>query len=89
MTLLTARLSTHRALVADINLLRRFSGSEAVRAAREASPNFPALHLSGAAADQWAVEGLPNGTMLQRPFALRQPGTSDLAHQNNYPINRG
>jgi DNA-binding NtrC family response regulator len=71
-TLLKPRLYTCRALVIDINLLRRFSGSEAAHAARDIDPSFPVIHMSGVATDQAAVEGVPHGTILQRPFVPTQ-----------------
>jgi DNA-binding NtrC family response regulator len=71
-TLLEQRLVPYRVLVTDINLLGRFNGWEVVRAAREVDPNFPVVYMSGVAALEWAVQGVPNSIMLQKPFAPAQ-----------------
>jgi DNA-binding response OmpR family regulator len=71
-TLLKSRLVAYRALVTDIKLLGRFNGWEVARAAREIDPNFPVVYMSGLLADQWTVHGVPNSTMLQKPFAPAQ-----------------
>lgn len=68
-TLLKGRLVTYRGLVTDINLLGRFNGWEVARAAREVHASFPVVYMSGVAADEWLVQGVPNSIMLQKPFA--------------------
>lgn len=72
LTLLKGRLVAYRALVTDINLLGRFSGWEVARAGRDVDPNLPVVYMSGAAADEWPVQGVPNSIMLQKPFAPAQ-----------------
>ena len=59
-TLLKGRQTSYCALVTDINLLGRFNGWEVARAAREIDPNFPVVYMTGAAAEAWAVQGVPN-----------------------------
>jgi DNA-binding response OmpR family regulator len=71
-TLLKAGLVKYEALITDINLSGRFNGWEVARAAREVDPNFPVVYMSGAAADQWTIQGVPNSIMLQKPFAPAQ-----------------
>jgi hypothetical protein len=35
-------------------------------------PAFPIVCMTGAAADDWALEGVPNSILLNRPFAPAQ-----------------
>jgi DNA-binding response OmpR family regulator len=71
-TLLKGRQTQYRALVTDIKLLGRFNGWEVARAAREIDPNFPVVYMTGAAALDWAVFGVPNSILLRKPFAPAQ-----------------
>ena len=71
-TLLKGRLVAYRAVVTDINLAGRSDGWEVARAAREIDPDFPVVYMTGAAADQWPVQGVPNSILLQKPFAPAQ-----------------
>ena len=54
-----------RALVTDIRLLGRFEGWDVARAPREIDPIFPVVYMSGVAADQWNIKGVPNSIMLR------------------------
>src|SRR4051794_32624579 len=71
-TLLKGRQSKYRVLVIDINLVGRIDGWEVARAAREIDPKFPVVYMTGAAADQWPVKGVPNSVLLTKPFAPAQ-----------------
>jgi CheY-like chemotaxis protein len=71
-TLLKGRQTKYRALVIDINLAGRIDGWEVARAAREIDPAFPVVYMTGAAADQWAIQGVPNSILLAKPFAPAQ-----------------
>jgi CheY-like chemotaxis protein len=71
-TLLRGRKTKYRALVTDINLAGRTNGWEVARAAREVDPEFPVVYMTGAAADEWAVQGVPNSVLLAKPFAPAQ-----------------
>jgi DNA-binding response OmpR family regulator len=71
-TLLKGRLRPYRALVTDVNLLGRLDGWEVARAARALDPHFPVVYMTGGAADQWPVLGVPNSVLLQKPFAPAQ-----------------
>jgi hypothetical protein len=31
--------------------------------------SFPVVYMSGVAADEWLVQGVPNSIMLRKPFA--------------------
>jgi CheY-like chemotaxis protein len=71
-TLLKGRVTSYRVLVTDINLAGKIDRWEVARAAREIDPNFPVIYMTGAAADQWAVQGVPNSLLLTKPFAPAQ-----------------
>jgi CheY-like chemotaxis protein len=71
-TLLKGGAGNYRGLVTDINLKGRMDGWEVARQARGIDPAFPVIYMSGAAADQWASNGVPNSIMLEKPFAPAQ-----------------
>jgi len=62
----------YRALVTDINLKGKLDGWHVARKAREIDPAFPIVYVTGAAADDWASEGVPNSILLNKPFAPAQ-----------------
>jgi DNA-binding response OmpR family regulator len=62
----------YRALVTDINLKGTMDGWEVGKHAREIDPEFPIVYMTGAAADQWASNGVPNSILLTKPFAPAQ-----------------
>jgi len=63
----------YRALVTDVNLGRdRMDGWEVAKRAREIDPAFPVVYMSGDSADDWGSKGVPNGIMLEKPFAPAQ-----------------
>lgn len=70
--LLNSGTANYRGLVTDINLKGRMDGWEVARQARGRDPAFPVVYMSGAAADQWASNGVPNSIMLEKPFAPAQ-----------------
>jgi DNA-binding response OmpR family regulator len=75
-TLLKGRQTLYCALVTDINLPGGTSGWDVARAAREIDPKFPVVYMTGAAADEWAVQGVPNSLLLRKPFAPAQVVTA-------------
>lgn len=70
--LLQGNHSRYRALVLDIQLRGRMDGWETARAARRIKPGFPVVYMTGAAADEWILMGVPNSILLQKPFAPAQ-----------------
>jgi DNA-binding response OmpR family regulator len=63
----------YRALVTDINLGRGGKdGWQIAKRAREISPEFPVVYMSGDSAGDWASKGVPNSIMLSKPFAPAQ-----------------
>jgi CheY-like chemotaxis protein len=71
-TLLKGAKGKYRALVTDIHLAGKMDGWEVAKQAREIDPNFPIVYMTGAAADEWASNGVPNSILLAKPFAPAQ-----------------
>lgn len=71
-TLLKGDQIKYLALVTDIGLRGRIDGWEVARQAREINPDFPIVYVTGAHADQWASQGVPNSILLTKPFAPAQ-----------------
>ena len=62
----------YAALVTDIHLGGATSGWGIARHAREVDPTLPVVYMTGAAADEWSSQGVPNSILLQKPFAPAQ-----------------
>jgi DNA-binding response OmpR family regulator len=62
----------YKALVTDVNLKGKLNGWEVARRIREIDSGFPVVYMTGAAADQWASQGVPNSILLTKPFAPAQ-----------------
>jgi DNA-binding response OmpR family regulator len=62
----------YSALVTDVNLRGPMKGWEIARLVRQTDPTFPIVYMTGAAADDWASEGVPNSILLKKPFAPAQ-----------------
>lgn len=71
-TLLKGDKTKYRALVTDINLSGTMGGWEVARLAPDLDPEFPIIYMTGASADQWASQGVPNSILLTKPFAPAQ-----------------
>jgi DNA-binding response OmpR family regulator len=71
-TLLRGRQIGYRALVTDFKLRGSMNGWEVAKQARQIEPSFPVIYMTGASADKWAVEGVPNSILLTKPFAPAQ-----------------
>ena len=71
-TLLMGRLTKYRALVTDINLTGKMDGWEVAKRAREIDPEFPVVYMTGARADDYGSQGVPNSILLTKPFAPAQ-----------------
>lgn len=72
LTLFKGGMKNYRVLVTDVNLKGRMSGWDVARQVREIDPGFPVVYMTGANADQWAAQGVPNSILLQKPFAPAQ-----------------
>ena len=71
-TLLKGDRGKYHALVIDISLLGRLDGWEVAKRAREIDPTFPILYITAAHADQWPSQGVPNSSLLTKPFGPAQ-----------------
>ena len=85
-TLLKGRVAAYRAIIIDIQLLGRSDGWKVGRAARRIDPDFPVIYMSGVAADQWTIQGVPDSIMLQKPFAPAQLVTALSNLLNRKPV---
>ena len=47
-------------------------GWAVARKAREMNPEFPIIYMTGADAEKWPVNGVPNSILLNKPFAPAQ-----------------
>jgi DNA-binding response OmpR family regulator len=70
-TLLKGGSAKYRALVTDIKLRGNMSW-EVARLARAIDPNFPVVYMTGANADEYGSQGVPNSILLTKPFAPAQ-----------------
>jgi DNA-binding response OmpR family regulator len=72
LTLFRGKVAKYSALVTDVSLKGRLSGWEVARQIREIAADFPVVYMTGASADQWTSQGVPNSILLQKPFAPAQ-----------------
>jgi DNA-binding response OmpR family regulator len=71
-TLLWGDRRRYRAVVTDITLKGNMDGWEVARRIREVDPVFPIIYITGAAADEWSSQGVPNSILMTKPFAPAQ-----------------
>ncbi len=70
---LGAELPAFRALVTDVNLVRGgLTGWDVGRRARQLMSELPVIYMTGAAAHEWRVHGVPDSLLLTKPFAPDQ-----------------
>mgnify|MGYP003707216869 CR=1 FL=1 len=72
LTLLQSGVTDCKALITDINLKGSMNGWEVARQARQRDPGLAIVYMTGAAADEWPAEGVPDSILLQKPFAPAQ-----------------
>jgi DNA-binding response OmpR family regulator len=72
LTLFESGVVKYAALVTDINLAGGMTGWDLARELREADSAFPVVYMTGAAADEWGAQGVPNSILVQKPFAPAQ-----------------
>jgi DNA-binding NtrC family response regulator len=87
LTLFKSGTKKYKALVTDVNLKGRISGWEVAKQVREIDPGCPVVYMTGAAANRWASDGVPNSILLEKPFAPAQLVTavSQLLNAGNPP----
>ena len=61
-----------RAIVTDVNLGGKVTGWQVGTRARELHPEIPVVYMSGASAQEWSAQGVPNSLMIVKPFAPAQ-----------------
>lgn len=71
-----------RGIVTDIDLRAGPNGWEVARFARSVNPHIAVVYMSGAQAPDWAANGVPNSTMVPKPFAPAQIVTAISALLN-------
>ena len=70
--MLEAEGAAYNALVTDVNLGGKLTGWDVAKRARELTPDMPVIYMTGAAANEWASNGVPNSILLSKPFAPAQ-----------------
>jgi CheY-like chemotaxis protein len=68
-----------------VNLKGTLSGWELARQLRQREPTFPVVYMTGAAANDWGSQGVPNRILLQKPFAPAQLVTAVSKLLNEVP----
>jgi DNA-binding response OmpR family regulator len=63
---------TYKALITDIHLRGRLNGWDVARRIREKEPSFPVVYVTGAAAEEWPAQGVPNSILVAKPCAPAQ-----------------
>ncbi len=59
-------------LITDIRMGEGANGWDVARHARELVPTFPVVYMTADSGGDWAVQGVPNSTLIQKPFATAQ-----------------
>lgn len=72
LTLIRSGVVKYRALVTDVQIEGEMNGWELARKVREIDPSFPVIYMTGAAAADWASQGVPESILLEKPFASAQ-----------------
>ena len=72
LTLFMGQTKNYKALITDINLRGKLTGWEVAHRIREKEGTLPIIYMTGAAADQWTAQGVPNSILIQKPFAPAQ-----------------
>jgi CheY-like chemotaxis protein len=72
LSLLIGERDKYRVLLTDVRLTGRSDGWAVARRAREINPDLPIVYMTGAAANQWPSQGVPNSILLTKPFAPAQ-----------------
>lgn len=85
LTLFKGGIKNYKVLVTDVNLKGTLSGWDVARQIREITPGCPVIYMTGAAADEWTSQGVPNSILLQKPFAPAQLVTAVSQLLNSAP----
>jgi|SRR4051794_22815083 DNA-binding response OmpR family regulator len=82
LTILEAETKTLCGVITDINLGEGPDGWQVARHARELSSQIPVVYMSGGSGHEWTSHGVPNSTMVSKPFAPAQIITAISAQLN-------
>lgn len=61
-----------RALVTDVNLGDEMTGWDVAREARALNPALPVVYVTAEQASDWAIQGVPNSVLINKPFVEAQ-----------------
>lgn len=73
------RLTKLCGLVTDVNLGSEANGWAVARQARKKFPDLAVVYITGDSVAEWPSEGVPNSTIVQKPFADAQIVTAVTA----------
>jgi len=59
-------------LVTDVNLGSSSTGWDIARRAREIGPAIAVIYMTGDSAHEWSAQGVPQSTVVTKPFATSQ-----------------
>ena len=82
LTILEAETKTLCGVITDNNLGEGPDGWQVARHARELSSQIPVVYMSGGSGHEWTSHGVPNSTMVSKPFAPAQIITAISAQLN-------
>jgi len=68
LTLFKGGLKNYRVLVTDVSLKGRLKGWDSRETDQGIDPEFPVVYMTGAYADQWASQGVPNSNPSAKTF---------------------
>ena len=63
-------------IITDVQLGPGKNGWDIARHARHRFPNLAVVYMTGDSSADWGAEGVPNSTLLQKPFATAQMVTA-------------
>lgn len=87
-TYLSSKESPAEGVVTDIRLSHPATDDwEVARVARENAPEMIVVYIGGDSAAEWAIKGVPNSIMLEKPFAMAQMVTAVSQLLNDRPAN--
>jgi DNA-binding response OmpR family regulator len=76
LTSFVERTGKYKALVTDVRLGGDVDGWAVAKRIREKEPSFPVVYVTGATAEEWGAQGVPNSILIRKPFMSAQIVTS-------------
>lgn len=59
-------------LITDVRLGGARSGWDIAHKARQLNPGLPVIYITGDSGHEWSANGVPNSTVITKPFAYSQ-----------------